>query len=51
MSSDRGQSVCRRCGERAETGGQPPGRPQSDPLVVSECPNCGALLSIGGHPW
>ena len=25
--------------------------PSSDPLVVSECPRCGSIVSIGGHDW
>jgi len=44
-------AVCKQCG--GPTGGTDVvvKHSPSDPLVVSECARCGAIISIGAHQW
>lgn len=43
--------VCERCGGPIGPDDLVTNQSQSDALVVSECARCGAIVSIGGHPW
>jgi len=45
------EDVCRRCGERTGPEDVVVRHSAGDPLVVSECPGCGAVVRIGGHAW
>lgn len=42
---------CRQCGGAIGRSDVMINHSPSDPLVVSECANCGAIVSIGGHAW
>jgi ribosomal protein S27AE len=43
--------ICEQCGAPAGPDDVVPTQSPSDPLVVSECPRCGSIVSIGGHQW
>jgi RNase P subunit RPR2 len=49
VSSEQG--VCHRCGAVQGSTPTQTGQAASDPLVVSECSSCGAIVGIGGHQW
>ncbi|MFD1567823.1 hypothetical protein [Halolamina litorea] len=42
--------TCNRCGARDATVDRQLTH-ATDPLQVTECRRCGAILSIGGHEW
>ncbi|WP_276272175.1 hypothetical protein [Haloarcula litorea] len=48
---DTQSTVCRRCGAPVGPEDVVVRHAESDPLVVSECGRCGAIVTIGGHPW
>lgn len=44
-------AVCKRCNGPIGPGNDVTRQSPSDPLVVSECSGCGAIVGIGGHQW
>ncbi|WP_416838675.1 hypothetical protein [Haloferax sp. DFSO52] len=44
-------SVCKRCGEPTGPRELVVRNSLADPLQVSECGHCGAIVDIGGHLW
>ncbi|WP_177232537.1 hypothetical protein [Halogeometricum rufum] len=42
---------CRRCGEPSGPTAVVVNHARSDPLQVTECRRCGAILDIAGHRW
>jgi DNA-directed RNA polymerase subunit RPC12/RpoP len=49
--SDESSIPCSRCGVLVATVAAMVNHDLSDPLRVVECPDCGSILDIGGHPW
>jgi ribosomal protein L40E len=45
------ENRCRRCGESTGSTAVVVNHASSDPLQVTECRRCGAILDIGGHRW
>ena len=41
--------LCRRCGGPTDVTDVVVRHPPSDPLVVSECAGCGAIVGVGAH--
>ncbi len=42
---------CKRCTDSSDPVDVLVSNASSDPLQVSECVRCGAILDIGGHQW
>jgi len=49
--SDQTTFECSGCGGLVAVAAAIVNHAASDPLRVVECPVCGSVLDIGGHPW